>query len=65
MHAFRNKNKSIKINADIIKKLNSGGDMLKGKRNYDVNITEFINQARMVVMANDCPTLTNDDALQT
>jgi hypothetical protein len=59
------KNKSIKINADIIKKLNSGGDMLKGKRNYDVNITEFINQARMVVMANDCPTLTNDDALQT
>jgi hypothetical protein len=59
------KNKSIKLNADIIKKLNSGGDALKGKRNYDVFITEFYNQARMIVMANDCPSLTNDDALQT
>lgn len=59
------KNKSIKMNADIIKKLNSGGDPLKGKRNYDVFITEFYNQARMIVMANDCPSLTNDDALQT
>lgn len=59
------KNKSIKMNADIIKKLNSGGDPLKGKRNYDIFITEFYNQARMIVMANDCPSLTNDDALQT
>jgi len=59
------KNKSIKVNADIIKKLNSGGDPLKGKRNYDIFITEFINQSRLIVMANDCPTLTNDDALQT
>ena len=59
------KNKSIKLNADIIKKLNSGGDPLKGKRNYDIFITEFVNQSRLVVMANDCPTLTNDDALQT
>jgi hypothetical protein len=59
------KNKSIKLNADIIKKLCSGGDPLKGKRNYDIFITEFINQSRLIVMANDCPTLTNDDALQT
>lgn len=59
------KNKSIKLNADIIKKLNSGGDPLKGKRNYDIFITEFINQSRLIVMANDCPSLTNDDALQT
>lgn len=59
------KNKSIKLNADIIKKLVSGGDTLKGKRNYDIFITEFINQSRLIVMANDCPTLTNDDALQT
>ena len=59
------KNKSIKINADIIKKLNSGGDPLKGKRNYDIFITEFINQSRLIIMANDCPALTNDDALQT
>jgi hypothetical protein len=59
------KNKNVKINADIIKKLNSGGDPLKGKRNYDIYITEFINQSRLIVMANDCPPLTNDDALQT
>ena len=59
------KNKSIKINADIIKKLMSGGDILKAKRNYDIFITEFINQYRLIVMANDCPPLTNDDALQT
>lgn len=57
--------KSIKLNADIIKKLCSGGDALKWKRNYDVFITEFINQSRLIIMANDCPTLTNDDALQT
>jgi len=59
------KNKSIKLNADIIKKLCSGGDPLKGKRNYDIFITEFINQSRLIVMCNDCPTLTNEDALQT
>lgn len=59
------KNKTIKINSDIIKKLNSGGDTLKGKRNYDIYITEFINQSRLIVMANDCPTFTNDDALST
>lgn len=58
------KNKTIKLNADIIKKLCSGGDPLKGKRNYDVFITEFVNQSRLIIMANDCPTLTNDDALQ-
>lgn len=59
------KKKNIKVNADIIKKLCSGGDKLKGKRNYDIYITEFINMARLIVMCNDCPTLTNDDALQT
>jgi hypothetical protein len=59
------KNKSIKLNADIIKKLCSGGDPLKGKRNYDIFITEFINQSRLIIMANDCPSLTNEDALQT
>jgi len=59
------KKKNIKLNADIIKKLCSGGDKLKGKRNYDIYITEFINMSRLIVMCNDCPTLTNDDALQT
>jgi hypothetical protein len=59
------KNNTIKINADIIKKLMSGGDPLKAKRNYDIFITEFINQSRLIVMANDCPPLTNEDALQT
>lgn len=59
------KNKSIKLNGDIIKKINGGGDPLKGKRNYDIYITEFVNQARMIVMANDCPALTNEDCLST
>jgi|688.fasta_scaffold13225_5 hypothetical protein len=59
------KNKSIKVNADIIKLLQSGGDPLKGKRNYDIYITEFINQSRLIMMANDCPSLTNEDVLST
>jgi hypothetical protein len=59
------KNKTIKINAEIIKKLMSGGDPLRGKRNYDVFITDFINQSRLIIMANDCPTFTNEDVLQT
>jgi len=59
------KNKTIKVNADLIKKINSGGDPLKGKRNYDVFITEFTNMSRMIVMCNDCPEFTNDDALET
>jgi hypothetical protein len=59
------KNNTIKMNGEIFKKLCSGGDGLKGKRNYDIFITEFINQARLIIMCNDCPPLTNDDALQT
>ena len=39
--------------------------MLKAKRNYDIFITEFTNMARMIVMCNDCPEFTNDDALET
>ena len=59
------KNKNMKMNSVMIKKLVSGGDPLKAKRNYDIFITEFINMARLIVMANDCPTFTNSDALQT
>ena len=59
------KNKTIKIDGERIKKLNSGGDLLKAKRNYDIFITEFTNMARMIVMCNDCPEFTNDDALET
>ena len=59
------KKKSIKINSVIVKKLCSGGDPLKGKRNYDIFITEFINQSRLVIMCNDCPNFTNNDVLQT
>jgi len=59
------KNNSIKIDGDIIKLLWSGGDPQKAKRNYDIFITEFINQSRLIIMANDCPTFTNEDALQT
>jgi hypothetical protein len=59
------KNNTIKMNGELFKKLCSGGDRLKAKRNYDIYITEFINQARLIIMCNDCPPLTNDDALET
>jgi len=59
------KGKSIKLNGDIIKELNSGGDTLKGKRNYDIYITEFKNQARLIVMGNDCCEATNNDCFET
>ena len=59
------KKNNIKVNAEIIKKLNSGGDKLKGKRNYDIYITEFINMSRLIMMCNDCPNFTNEDALET
>jgi len=59
------KNNSVKVNGDLIKLLNGGGDPLRAKRNYDILITEFYNQSRLIVMCNDCPLLTNDDALDT
>ena len=59
------KKKSFKMNGDIIKKLMSGGDKQKGKRNYDIFITEFIIMARLIIMCNDCPPFTNEDCLQT
>lgn len=57
------KNKGMKINSKLIKSINSGGDMIEGRKNYKDPMT-FNIQSSTVFMVNDLPAYTSDDVLE-
>ena len=57
------KNKGMKINSKLIKSINSGGDMIEGRKNYKDAMT-FNIQSSTVFMVNDLPAYTTDDVLE-
>lgn len=58
------RSKCLKINGNIIKRFASGKDELCGRKNYQ-NETYFMVQATLMIMCNDIPPCSPNDAIET